>query len=130
MSEPNGRGAAWTEERGRSDEGRRRLEAPRRREANRVPRRREASTTSSFFEPEIETMPRAGIAALQEERILELVPYVYERSALVRKKWEQATATPSDVNSLADFTERAPLITKYDIRQFRARAQDPLGRRL
>jgi len=29
MSEPEGRGAAWTEERGTSDEGRRRLQAPR-----------------------------------------------------------------------------------------------------
>jgi len=29
--EPKGRGGAWTEERGTSDEGRRRLEAPRRR---------------------------------------------------------------------------------------------------
>ncbi|HEX9542513.1 MAG TPA: hypothetical protein VGA04_30680 [Streptosporangiaceae bacterium] len=28
MSEPPGRGAAWTEERGTSDEGRRRLKAP------------------------------------------------------------------------------------------------------
>jgi DNA-binding NarL/FixJ family response regulator len=31
MSEPEGRGGAWTEERGTSDEGRQRLEAPRRR---------------------------------------------------------------------------------------------------
>ncbi len=31
VSEPEGRGAAWTEERGTSDEGRRRQEAPRRR---------------------------------------------------------------------------------------------------
>jgi UDP-N-acetyl-D-glucosamine dehydrogenase len=31
LSEPAGRGAAWTEERGTSDEGRRRLKAPRRR---------------------------------------------------------------------------------------------------
>ncbi len=34
MSEPKGRGAAWTEERGTSDEGRRRLKAPRRRAEN------------------------------------------------------------------------------------------------
>jgi len=34
MSEPEGRGAAWTEERGTSDEGRRRLHARRRRESN------------------------------------------------------------------------------------------------
>jgi len=31
LTEPKGRGAAWTEERGTSDEGRQRLEAPRRR---------------------------------------------------------------------------------------------------
>jgi exodeoxyribonuclease VII small subunit len=31
VSEPEGRGAAWTEERGTSDEGRRRQEAPRKR---------------------------------------------------------------------------------------------------
>ena len=80
-----------------------------------------------FFEPDVETMPRARIAALQEERILELVPYVYERSALVRKKWEEARVKPGDINSLADFTERVPFITKDDIREFRAAAQDPFG---
>jgi hypothetical protein len=32
MSELEGRGVAWTEERGTSDEGRRRLEAPRKRD--------------------------------------------------------------------------------------------------
>ena len=36
MSEPKGRGADWTEERGTSDEGRRRPKAPRRREESRV----------------------------------------------------------------------------------------------
>ena len=80
-----------------------------------------------FFEPDVETMPRAHIAALQEERILELVPYVYERSALVRRKWEEAKVKPSDVNSLADFTERVPFITKDDIRRFRDEVRDPFG---
>ena len=40
MSEPKGRGAAWTEERRRSDEGRRRLEAARRRAESREKRYR------------------------------------------------------------------------------------------
>jgi phenylacetate-CoA ligase len=80
-----------------------------------------------FFEPEIETMPRESLAGLQEERILALVPYAYERSALVRKKWEEARVKPSDINSLADFTERAPFITKDDIRQFRDQSGDPFG---
>ena len=80
-----------------------------------------------FLEPEIETMPRASIEALQEERILELVPYVYERSPLIRKTWEEAKVKPSDINSLADFTERAPFITKDDVRRFRDEAGDPFG---
>ena len=61
-----------------------------------------------YLEPEIETMSRADLDAFQEERILELVPYAYERSALVRKTWEEAGVKPSDINSMADYRERAP----------------------
>jgi phenylacetate-CoA ligase len=81
----------------------------------------------TFFEPEIETMPRAALSALQEERILELVPYVYERSPLVRETWEKANVKPADIRSLSDFSERVPFITKDDIRRFRDRAGDPFG---
>ena len=80
-----------------------------------------------FFEPEIETMPRTSLLALQEERILELVPYVYERSPLVRKTWEKAKVKPGDIRSLSDFSERVPFITKDDIRRFRDQAGDPFG---
>ncbi len=47
---PKGRGAAWTEERGTSDEGRRRLKAARRREESRVP---DAEFTSYYGRPVI-----------------------------------------------------------------------------
>src|SRR6266852_7090008 len=47
MSELKGRGTAWTEERGTSDEGRRRLKAPRRRAEGRAPRRRAGNTVSA-----------------------------------------------------------------------------------
>src|SRR6266851_1756248 len=80
-----------------------------------------------YFERGIETMPRTRLATLQEERILDLVPYVYERSPLVRKAWEEAKVKPADINSLADFTERAPFITKDHIRRFRDQAGDPFG---
>ena len=38
-----------------------------------------------FFEPELETMPRVEIRRLQERRLLELIPKVYERSGLIRQ---------------------------------------------
>jgi len=88
---------------------------------------RKARPDDRFFEPDIETMPRTWIATRQEQRILELVPYAYERSALVRKKWDEAGVKPADIGSLADFSERAPFITKDDIRQFRDQAGDPFG---
>jgi phenylacetate-CoA ligase len=80
-----------------------------------------------YFEPDVELMPRADIEALQEERILELVPYAYERSALYRKVWDEAGVHPRDIKSMADFTERIPVINKDTVREFRDRYDDPYG---
>lgn len=80
-----------------------------------------------YFEPEIETMPRSDLEAYQEERIAELVPYVYERSPLVRKTWDEAGLKPADVRSREDFTQRVPFLTKDDIRRFRDSYGDPFG---
>ena len=65
-----------------------------------------------YFEPEIETMSRSDLAALQEERLLELLPDVYERSGLMQKTWDEAGVKPADIRSLDDFRERAPFVTQ------------------
>ncbi|MBV9380834.1 MAG: phenylacetate--CoA ligase family protein [Streptosporangiaceae bacterium] len=80
-----------------------------------------------YFQPEIETMPRAGLTKLQTERILELVPYAYERSPFYREMWDAAGVRPADIRNLDDFTQRIPTITRDDIRAFRARTGDPFG---
>lgn len=43
-------------------------------------------------------------------RILQLVPYVYQRSALIREVWDEAGIKPSDIRSLADFKNVGPLV--------------------
>src|ERR1035438_3334007 len=50
MSEPKGRGAAWTDERGTSEEGRRRLEAPRRRAGNRADLDKRPADVAAMFD--------------------------------------------------------------------------------
>jgi phenylacetate-CoA ligase len=80
-----------------------------------------------YLEADIETMPRAEIEALEEERLLELVPYAYERSALIRETWSAARVHPRDIRSLDDFRERVPFIDKDAIRAFRDRHGDPYG---
>jgi len=80
-----------------------------------------------YFDPELETMPRADLDALQEEKLLALVPYAYERSGIVRETWDAAGVHPRDIRSTADFVERAPFIDKDAIRSFRDRHKDPYG---
>jgi len=80
-----------------------------------------------YLEPAMEKMPRAELQAVQEERLLELLPRVYEQAPLMRKTWDEAGVKPVDINSLDDFRERAPFVTKDDIREFRDRYGDPFG---
>jgi phenylacetate-CoA ligase len=80
-----------------------------------------------FFDADIEAMPREQLEKLQEARILQLVPYAYQRSPLVRAVWEEAGVTPDDIRSLADFRAKAPFIDKDKIRQFRDEHGDPFG---
>src|SRR6266545_3940888 len=82
---------------------------------------------SRFLEPEIETAPRPEIEALQEARILELVPYAWEHSAFYRELWGNAGVYPSDIKSLHDFTTRIPTFEKADTQAFRDRTGDPFG---
>lgn len=80
-----------------------------------------------YFDADVETMSRDQIEKLQEARILQLVPYAYQRSPLVRAVWEEAGVTPADIRSLADFKAKAPFIDKDTIRQYRDRHGDPFG---
>ena len=80
-----------------------------------------------FLEPDIETASREQIAELQEKRVLELVPYVWERSAFYRELWSQAGVKPDDIRSLDDFTTKIPTFCKDDIKAYRDRTGDPFG---
>lgn len=80
-----------------------------------------------FFDPEVETMPRDQLERLQETRILQLVPYVYQRSPLVRSLWDKAGITPDDIRSMADFKAKVPFMDKDMIRDFRDNHDDPFG---
>ena len=62
-----------------------------------------------------ETLSRAELRAIQEERLLKTVGRVYEKVAPYRKKMEEAGLTPADIASLDDL-KKLPFITKQDLR--------------
>jgi phenylacetate-CoA ligase len=80
-----------------------------------------------LFEPEIETMPREDLRALQEERIRDVVRIAYDHAPLYRSLWDQAGVGPDDIKTLEDFTERIPFVCKDDIKAWRSDKGDPFG---
>lgn len=75
----------------------------------------------------VETLPRDQLRALQQQRLLKLLPYAYERSALMRKNWQAAGITPSDIRSIDDFRRLAPFMDKDQVRAYRDEHDDPFG---
>jgi phenylacetate-CoA ligase len=82
---------------------------------------------ASYFDAAIETMPRDQLIELQESRLMQLVPYVYKRSPLIREVWGAVGVTPADIRSMADFKAKVPFIDKDTIRAFRDKHGDPFG---
>jgi phenylacetate-CoA ligase len=73
-------------------------------------------------------MPRDEIDRVREEKLLgDLVPWAYQRSALIRETWDAAGVTPDAIQSMDDFHEKVPFLDKDAIRSFRDRHDDPYG---
>jgi phenylacetate-CoA ligase len=84
-------------------------------------------TDDRYFQAEIECMPREELERLQETRLLEILPQVYETSPLIKAAWTEAGVHPRDIRSIADFYAKAPLIDKDTIRRFRDETGDPFS---
>ncbi|MEU7811723.1 phenylacetate--CoA ligase family protein [Pseudonocardia sp. NPDC049154] len=80
-----------------------------------------------YLEPELETLPRAELRALQERRVLELIPQAWENAPFYRELWSAAGVVPSAIRSLADFQRLVPTFEKADVQAYRARTGDLYG---
>ncbi len=70
---------------------------------------------SKYYQAKIETMPVNQIIALQSERLVKQVKYVYDRVAFYREKMDQAGVKPEDIRGVEDLS-KLPFITKDDLR--------------
>jgi phenylacetate-CoA ligase len=78
----------------------------------------------ALWNPEVQTMPRDRLRALQEERLREAVARAYERP-FWRRKLERAGLTPDDVKTVEDLIE-VPRTVKDELRADQA-AHPPFG---
>ncbi|MBQ3930655.1 MAG: phenylacetate--CoA ligase [Firmicutes bacterium] len=68
-----------------------------------------------YYQEELETMPRAQIRALQEEKLIKQVKHVYEHVPYYRDLMDKKGVRPEDIKTLDDI-QKLPFISKYDLR--------------
>jgi phenylacetate-CoA ligase len=71
--------------------------------------------TVTYWEEEIETLPRVGLESIQLKRLKHLVARVYKTVAPYRAKMDEAGVKPEDIQSLADL-KKLPFTVKDDLR--------------
>ena len=69
-----------------------------------------------YFQPEIETASREQILAIQNEKIVKQVKYVYENVKYYRDLMDAKGVKPEDVQSVDDI-KKLPFLTKADLRE-------------
>ena len=70
----------------------------------------------SYFQPEIERMPRDEMTALQNRRLVSQVRHVYKNVPYYKNLMDQKGVTPDDVASVDDL-RKLPFVTKNDLRE-------------
>ena len=68
-----------------------------------------------YYQPDIETMSREDLEALQLERLQALVKRVYQKIPFYKESCDKAGINPEDIKSLADLT-KLPFTVKQDMR--------------
>jgi len=76
------------------------------------------------WDPIVETMPRSELEALQGERLVRQVKWVYENSPFFRDLYERHKVRPEDIRGLQDLT-KLPTMSKDDLRAWREKTGDP-----
>ena len=74
----------------------------------------------TYWRKEIETLPRERLEELQLQRFRERMQYVYERSPMYKRKYDEAGIKPSDIRTLDDI-QHVPFTVKEELRESQAR---------
>ncbi|MFB0562488.1 MAG: phenylacetate--CoA ligase family protein [Candidatus Lokiarchaeia archaeon] len=84
---------------------------------------------SWIWRPELEFMPRDQLNSVQNEALVVQLHYVYNRSKLYRKKFDDAKVKPSDIKSSKDLV-KLPLTTMEEMQTYVKDEKDPYAGRL
>ena len=70
----------------------------------------------NYYQENYETMPLDELRALQSERLVKQVRYVYENVAYYRRKMDEKGVAPDDIRGIEDL-HKLPFLSKEDLRE-------------
>ncbi len=76
----------------------------------------------TYWNKEMETLPRERLEELQLKRFRERMQYLYDRSPMFRRKYDESRVRPSDIRTLDDI-RHIPFVVKEELRE--SQAQHP-----
>ena len=74
------------------------------------------SEKHNYYQEKYETMPLNELRALQSERLVKQVRYVYENVAYYRRKMDEKGVAPDDIRGIEDL-HKLPFLSKEDLRE-------------
>ena len=74
----------------------------------------------TYWNEEMETLPREKMEELQLQRFRERMQYVYERSPMYKTKYDEAGIKPADIRTLHDI-QNVPFTVKEELRESQKR---------
>ena len=74
------------------------------------------SEKHNYYQEKYETLPLDELRALQSERLVKQVRYVYENVAYYRRKMDEKGVAPDDIRGIEDL-HKLPFLSKEDLRE-------------
>ena len=74
------------------------------------------SEKHNYYQEKYETMPLDELRALQSERLVKQVRYVYENVSYYRRKMDEKGVAPDDIRGIEDL-HKLPFLSKEDLRE-------------
>ena len=71
---------------------------------------------NKYYQPEVETMSREDMTALQNEKLVKQVRHVYNNVTYYRAKMDAAGVSPDDIKGIEDL-HKLPFLSKADLRE-------------
>lgn len=76
---------------------------------------RDAPGSSKYWSPHLDTASRDELVAIQDAKVVAVVPFLYENSDFYRRRFERLGLIPDDIKTAAELITKWPVVEKSEM---------------